>query len=567
MGRLTVAAFVGEGNFHLKPAFNLAAQHLHRMIGADEVSEDFTALVIYFTDSTADEIKQHSVEADESAQKQQEALKRVNAILQTRRVQQAPLIYTSNTLGLPVPRFVSHPLTQLERLLNSEDIPNYDAEVLTELYNNEKPGSFRAFIHGKKHADLRFLLNPHGALPVLETPEEVALMNFDPASNVTASHDSDGLWYLSHTVTEVEAGRDSATEEKRLIAPDHYKIDSFIGPENLLYNRPPLQVVCAMRFHALQDGVRMVKFDLYPDLQVQHLTFNRVEIPFVQESRSHDGSFYLQMPEPLMTGRSYDVTFDYKGGDILQSARLVWAATPLRRVWCPVPSGPASRATYDLTFHIPRADTIVAVGKLVNQSREGRYQVSEWVTDIPIAQAVFRVATHDWPNIHAGTDELTGTPVTVYTAFGGTSRTLVAPSVTPSPRSILDETGQLLRVFGSWFGPTPYGHLSVVDSYNDSFPGLIFAPPLSLAGYSAVAADGVPRSLRNAIDESYAGLLARQWWGNLLTPASFHDDWLTAGLVNFSDSLFDTAAGNGEYGDHWTMLGTRCSSQAEPAPP
>jgi hypothetical protein len=345
MGRLTVAAFVGEGNFHLKPAFNLAAQHLHRMMGADEVSEDFTALVIYFTDSTADEIKQHSVEADESAQKQQQALKRVNAILQTRRVQQ-PVLYSSPKLGLPVPATVSHPLTQLERLLNYQDIPNYDAEVLTELYNHEKPGSFRAFIHGKKHADLRFLVNPHGALPVLQTPEEVALMNFDPASNATASHDSDGLWYLSHTVAEVEAGRESSTEEKRLIAPDHYKIDSFIRGENLLGNRPDLQVVCAMRFHALQDGVRMVKFDLVPDLGVQHLRFNGVEIPFVQESRGHDGSFYLQMPEPLMTGRSYDVTFEYKGGEILQSER---GGVPL------VPDSFRSRQPRHLRPHVPHS--------------------------------------------------------------------------------------------------------------------------------------------------------------------------------------------------------------------
>jgi len=564
MGRLTVAAFVGEGNFHLKPAFNLAAQHLHRMMGADEVSEDFTALVIYFTDSTADEIKQHSVEADESAQKQQQALKRVNAILQTRRVQQ-PVLYSSPKLGLPVPATVSHPLTQLERLLNYQDIPNYDAEVLTELYNHEKPGSFRAFIHGKKHADLRFLVNPHGALPVLQTPEEVALMNFDPASNATASHDSDGLWYLSHTVAEVEAGRESSTEEKRLIAPDHYKIDSFIRGENLLGNRPDLQVVCAMRFHALQDGVRMVKFDLVPDLGVQHLRFNGVEIPFVQESRGHDGSFYLQMPEPLMTGRSYDVTFEYKGGEILQSER---GGVPLRRVWYPTPSGPASRATYDLTFHIPRADIIVAVGKLISQSREEGYNVSEWVTDVPIEQAVFRMPGRQaYPEIHTGTDEITGTPMTVYTAFFGLN-----PHA-PSPRSILDQTGQLLRLFGSWFGPSPYGHLSVVEGMGGSLPGLVFASTLGLAGYSAVAAEGVPQSARNMIDESYPGLLARQWWGNLLTPATFHDDWLTAGLVNFSDSLFDTAAGNGEYTDHWThardalLLAGRGGPAVNPAGP
>src|SRR6185437_11031489 len=32
----------------------------------------------------------------------------------------------------------------------------------------------------------------------------------------------------------------------------------------------------------------------------------------------------------------------------------------------------------------------------------------------------------------------------------------------------------------------------------------------------------------------------------------FHDGWLPAGLANFSASLFDTAADNDEYGDHWS---------------
>ena len=544
MGRLTVAAFVGDGNFHLKPAFNLAVQHLHRMMGADEVSEDFSALVIYFTDSTANEIRQHSSEADESADKHEQALKRVNAILQTRRVQE-PTLMAAHIPGSRLPAIaVSHQLTQLERLLNYQDIPNYDAEVLAELYNNEKPGSFRAFIHGKKYADLRFVLNPHGALPVLRTPEEVALMFFDPASNATPSHDKDGLWYLSHTVAELEAGRDSSTQEKRLIAPDHYKIDSFIGRENIVGNRPDLQVVCAMRFHALQDGVRMVKFDLVPDLQVQHLTFNGVEIPFVQESRNHDGSFYLQMPEALMTGRSYDVNFEYKGSE-MQSQ--VPGGVPLRRVWYPTPSGPASRATYDLTFHIPHTAKIVAVGKLINESREEGRDISEWVTDLPIQQAMFRMPDMDMdPRLTSGAEETTNTPLTVYTNFFGHM-----PVVTPSVHSILDETGQLFRFFGSWFGPAPYGHLSLVVGMGDSLPGLIFAPPVGLAGSSGLGRS-VPQFARGTIDEAYPGLLARQWWGNMITPATFHDAWLTAGLVNFSDSLFDTAADNDEYGDHWS---------------
>ncbi len=38
----------------------------------------------------------------------------------------------------------------------------------------------------------------------------------------------------------------------------------------------------------------------------------------MQESRKNDGSFYLQMPEPLEPGRVYNVAFEYAGSEILQ---------------------------------------------------------------------------------------------------------------------------------------------------------------------------------------------------------------------------------------------------------
>jgi hypothetical protein len=149
------------------------------MMGADEVAEDFTTLVLYFTDSTYDEIGKNSRLEDEPNGRQEQAFRRVNKILQTRRVQRnaLPPVPTkgdvASAFGIPS----THSNRGTAEL---SDIPNYDAEVLAGVYNAEK-GSFRAFIHGRKHEDLRFLVNPRGALTVLHTPEEVALLNFDPA--------------------------------------------------------------------------------------------------------------------------------------------------------------------------------------------------------------------------------------------------------------------------------------------------------------------------------------------------------------------------------------------------
>jgi hypothetical protein len=163
-------------------------------------------------------------------------------------------------------------------------------------------------------------------------------------------------------------------------------MEVLIGDKNILGIQPDLAVTCELSFHPIEDGVRMAKFDLVPDLQVAHVRWNGSEIPFVQESRNHDGSFYLQAPEPLKKGNVYNVTFEYAGGEILQSK---FDYVPPRRIWYPTPAGPASRATYDLKFRIAHGTKIVSVGNQVGFTRDGEWDVSEWKSDAPITQAVF----------------------------------------------------------------------------------------------------------------------------------------------------------------------------------
>jgi hypothetical protein len=530
LGQTVAGVFVGEGSFQLKPLSDIAVKHLHRMAGVDAVEEDFTAMVIYFSDSTFDEIKRHSEFADEAPRRHEEELKRVKEMLGQRR---EPGRLTR--------------LTPLERMLNYEDIPNYEAELLAELYNTGRRGSFRAFLRGRKYAHLRFLLNPSGAMPMLPAPEEVALLNFDPAS------ESDGVWYLSHIESEVRSGRASSKEDKRLVAPKHYKIEALIGAKNLLGVQPEMTATCDLRFQALEDGIRMVKFDMIPDLQVTRVAWDGKEIPFVQEGRKQDGSFYLQMPESLAKGRDYRITFEYSGREILQSSYSI----PTRRVWYPTPAGPASRATYDLTFRYPHATTVVSVGRKVRQSRDGAFDVAEWISDVPISQAVFRYLT-DVVSEQTVTDDATGMELTAYVAK--------IPGVLPGSRDdVLVDMKNSLRTFRAWFGPPSFDHLTVlVTSANDSLPGLVYVPPVVTAGYGSLVAQALsgargssrsmgPRpSMKLYLDEAFPLQLARQWWGNTVAPASFHDAWLANGFADFSATLYDVELKQpDDFRDHW----------------
>ena len=68
---------------------------------------------------------------------------------------------------------------------------NVEADLLAALYNPAHPAFFNAYLHGKKHKDLRYFVRARvGALPQLDSPEEVALINYDPEGM------DDGVWYL-----------------------------------------------------------------------------------------------------------------------------------------------------------------------------------------------------------------------------------------------------------------------------------------------------------------------------------------------------------------------------------
>jgi hypothetical protein len=115
----------------------------------------------------------------------------------------------------------------------------------------------------------------------------VALLNYD------TEQDADGIWYLSHLASEGAAGRVSSSEDHRAIAPERYRMDVAVNGQSLKSSAQ-----CALRFRTLREGVRMVRFELLPDMEGATVTFDGGSIPFVQEGRRHDAPFIFSSPRP-----------------------------------------------------------------------------------------------------------------------------------------------------------------------------------------------------------------------------------------------------------------------------
>lgn len=185
-GDVTGAIYSGEGHFSLKPITVLDANELKRRTGTGQADEDFTEVVFRFTG-------QERLRFMPGLGEEVEPPPDVAAILEywkerMRKRQDQPLGFT-------------------EAILHGDTMDNVDADVLAALYNPSHPPFFNAYIHGKKHKDLRYFVRTRvGALPQLDSPEEVALINYDPEGM------DDGVWYLAHLKSEYVKGTASSQE-------------------------------------------------------------------------------------------------------------------------------------------------------------------------------------------------------------------------------------------------------------------------------------------------------------------------------------------------------------------
>ncbi len=91
------------------------------------------------------------------------------------------------------------------------------------------------------------------------------------------------------------------------------------------------------------------------------------------------------------------------------------------------------------------------------------------------------------------------------------------------------------------FGPPPLPYLAVTPipgNFGQGFPGLVY---LSTLAY--LNPDQRPASLRDSSQETFFSELledhetAHQWWGNLVVPAGYQDEWLIESLANYSALL------------------------------
>ena len=531
LGRDVTAVFVGDGEFVFTPPQAVEKNYLKSITDQEAVRESFDRALFCFTDATGKELRGEG--------KAQAPAPRLGEALRDSRKQ---LRYRSEA-----------PRSGLEAMLTSEDIANIEADILADLYNPGQPGFFTAYLHGRKHGDLRFLVKPRGAMPTLPAPEEVALINFDPQGS------EEGIWYLGHLESEIAAGKAGSEEDKRVVEAVSYKIETAIAGDHLSGSAD-------FRFRAVTAGDRVIKFGLLPNLRVSRVATGSEETPFIQEDRKEDGSLYVILSKPLERVAEQALKIEYAGDKVVRNEGGGNFSVEARTSWYPSVNSFQDRAAYDLVFKVPKRYVLVSVGKLKEEWKEKDSACSEWISEAPMAVAGFNYGEY---KKKAVTDPKTGVTIEGYAvsvvpdylkgAQGGSDL-----SPTSMNAQAMAQAQAAMEIYGAYFGKAQFSRIAITEqpemNFGQSWPTLVYLPVIAyLDSTERWRLLGLNNKVTAFVDEVTAHEVAHQYWGHMVGWGTFHDQWLSEGFANFSAGLYlqNTEKTPGKYLQYWEQARKR----------
>ena len=515
-GRYTGAVFIGAGELNLTPPTEVEKSSLKIFTDQPTLAEEFSSLVLRFTDKTFEEVKSSA-----------------NATMSKGGAQagRARELYRDN-----------------QELLRKRLRDNRELRTLADIYAGDQLGYFDAFISGRHFGKLVYLFDSLG-LPEV-SPEEVALLSFGETDG--------GVWTAFHRADEYKQGTANSSEDHRLIDMTHHEIDASIKGTRI-------SATDRITFRALVAGTRVVPLSLYRSLRVSRVQDGEnKDLEFIQEGKDEDADFGVIFPQPLEAGKTYQLTVQYDGTDALRDSGGGNFILLPRSTWYPNNAGTqfGDRAIFDMTFRFPKGMTFVGTGAAtVPDSREGDLSVAKWSSGTTeLAVAGFNYGRFKKKEL---LDKETGYNIEFYAnaevpdelkqiqtaieqaerAGAQTFTTLGAISTTKMGDTAIADAENSTRIYNAFFGKLPYTRLAMTQQpagfFGQAWPTLVFMP------YTAFM-DTTQRTqllgVRGGTDNFWRYVapheIAHQWWGHVIGWKSYHDQWMSEGFAEFSASLY-----------------------------
>jgi Peptidase family M1 domain len=362
--------------------------------------------------------------------------------------------------------------------------------------------------------------------------------------------------------------KESESRQNRILVHS-YVIDATVKPPKELDAQVKLEL------NVEHGGSRFLLFELSRFLQITAVEADGGPVEFIHNpavegsrlARSGDDLVAVFLPEPAVKGQKLILDFSYSG-DVLSEAAKGLLYVGARGTW--YPNRGLAMADFDLTFHYPPGWTLVATGKPTplapassspqhTPQATGGQQTAHFVSERPIPVAGFDLGKYVRTDVQAGNVTVSAyataeversfptpapqplpepdTPLRRHPVLPQPSAIPTAPSPARNEAAVADFTADAIRFYAERFGPFPYSHLSLTQlpgPESQGWPGLIFLS--SYAFLNSQEREQIHMNTDGALIEHLipAHEAAHQWWGDLVTWSTYHDQWFSEGLANYS---------------------------------
>jgi len=502
-GKVTGAVFTGDGNLVIN-APDSEKPMLKLLTKENEFSENFSQLVMRFTDSTYEDMKKAGIAA---------------------------------SVGCD-----AGPLKDSQHVMRHKLKVNLESRILEDLLSLEPGGLFVAFIHGKRYNGQElYIIDPH------ENRDQVDFMTYDDNKY--------GEW--GSFPMSGEHKKDSVGQPIRI---QHQQLDTTLEKNANLIGKS------TTTFTAHLNGLRVVPLDLFRTLRVRTVTTADGQfLPFIQEDKNDDAEFAVILPKSLSVGEAITITTQYEGKESVTNEGGGNYFPVARSNW--YPNNPSSSmgeyATYDMTFRIPKGMQIAATGARVSESNEGGQNVTVWKSEAPQTVAGFNFgrfkleeAKLDKPEYdvqsYANQEPPSWVQGLQHMANGDDSMSLDGShtglaavgnmNTTGLNKKALAEGELAVQLYSDYFGPSSFKHLQVTQqtacNYGQSWPELVWIPLCYYFDTTVRHELGMDFGDRGYWKVVTPHEVAHQWWGHTVGFSSYHDQWMSEGFSDMSASLY-----------------------------
>ena len=266
-------------------------------------------------------------------------------------------------------------------------------------------------------------------------------------------------------------------------------------------------------------------------------------------SHSRSGNELTIMPNaPIRNGASFLVEVLYQGQPTPDEvpgigSQIGWIRYPTgiyalgepwgASTWFPVNEHPSDKASYTFVVTVPNPYEVAAIGELVSVVDDGAASTYTWEARDELASYLTAVAISQFDEVTSQGPQ--GTPIV----------DLIEETVEEPGRSHLKKTPEMLGFFTDIFGEYPF----------ETFGAIVIDAPFLSALETQTRPVYGSDIIEGLGERIVAHELAHQWFGNLVTPATWQDLWLNEGFATYAEWLWeDHKSGGSAFDVFWDVL-------------